>query len=541
MRRPITEDADPVGGSLAQRAAALGVVTGRLAEDGLIVEDGAIPTLLHPTGSGPCVVPSLVAIIGDLMGELRPRPARPNDPAEGTACDPATGVTVFGLGRTWRGETGYLRFAAVIDTEVASDAIRRDLAAAGITVPEVSIDSRHLDGVHELLLGMATSLEAERMTRVAATGLREQLASAFEQLSTLYQIGRTLNELSDPVRFVEGTTRQLARVFDFAWTGIQYVEAGIGGEALEDVLLVQGELPLDRAAFGGEMRSVIQSIDTPGDASIRRRGEDTSADLFGTDFILDPIEHDGRVVGAVFAGGRRTADPDVTTFETQLLDAVSDFLGVFHSNLTRYAAQASLLNGTVRALSSAIDAKDPYTRGHSERVGFLTARIAEELGWPAAQVERAHLSGILHDVGKIGVREDVLSKAGKLTDDEYDEIKRHPVIGYDILRDIPPMADILPGVLHHHERIDGRGYPDGLNGSSIPLLARVIAVADGFDAMSSDRAYRVKMPRSKVLDILRECAGSQWDAEVVAAFLRIDLAEYDAMIESHQAEGRRAA
>ncbi|MBP86544.1 MAG: hypothetical protein CMJ64_07505 [Planctomycetaceae bacterium] len=134
--------------------------------------------------------------------------------------------------------------------------------------------------------------------------------------------------------------------------------------------------------------------------------------------------------------------------------------------------------------------------------------------------ERLYLTGLLHDVGKIGVRDAVLSKPGALTDEEFEEIKEHPDKGWAILQDLNPLSYVLPSVLHHHENYDGRGYPDNLAGEDIPLDGRILAVADAYDAMTSDRPYRSGMPHEKAEAILRNGAGSQWDAEGIDAFFR---------------------
>jgi HD-GYP domain-containing protein (c-di-GMP phosphodiesterase class II) len=151
------------------------------------------------------------------------------------------------------------------------------------------------------------------------------------------------------------------------------------------------------------------------------------------------------------------------------------------------------------------------------------------MGLPEERVRRVHIAGLLHDVGKIGVPEAVLCKPGRLTDEEFAWIRRHPEIGHGILKDIPQLADILPGVLHHHERMDGRGYPAGLKGDGIPLLARVIAVADTFDALSSTRSYRSARPRPEIA----RSAGTQLDPAVAAVLPTIDLAEFDRMLAEH--------
>ena len=207
------------------------------------------------------------------------------------------------------------------------------------------------------------------------------------------------------------------------------------------------------------------------------------------------------------------------TWEASLLSAAATLVASHASNLDLIREKEGLLISTVRSLVTALDSKDAYTRGHSERVALFSKRIAEELGYETAAVERLYLTGLLHDVGKIGVSDAVLRKPDKLTDEEFAEIKRHPDEGWMILRDLEPMNYVLPGVLHHHEQVNGTGYPDRLAGEQIPLDARIMAVADAYDAMTSDRAYRAGMPHEKAVGILRAGAGSQWDARCVDAFL----------------------
>jgi response regulator RpfG family c-di-GMP phosphodiesterase len=209
------------------------------------------------------------------------------------------------------------------------------------------------------------------------------------------------------------------------------------------------------------------------------------------------------------------------TWEASLLTTAATLLASHARNLELIREKEQLLINTVRSLVTALDAKDAYTRGHSERVALFSKRVAETLGYDAAAAERLYLSGLLHDVGKIGVSDAVLRKPDKLTDEEFDEIKRHPDEGWAILRDLAQLNYVLPGVLHHHERVGGGGYPDNLQGDQIPLDARIMAVADAYDAMTSDRAYREGMPHEKAVDILRQGAGKQWDSQVVDAFLSV--------------------
>jgi putative nucleotidyltransferase with HDIG domain len=173
--------------------------------------------------------------------------------------------------------------------------------------------------------------------------------------------------------------------------------------------------------------------------------------------------------------------------------------------------------GAIRALAAALDARDPYTAGHSERVSVLSVAIGRGLNLPDEELEVLRLGALLHDIGKIGVPDDVLRKRGQLTGSEYDTIKMHPVLGARILRSVPFLAPHIPIVELHHERPDGRGYPHGLHDQDIPLAARIVHVADAYDAMTSARAYRAAMPARDALRELWRCAGTQFHADIVGA------------------------
>jgi len=206
--------------------------------------------------------------------------------------------------------------------------------------------------------------------------------------------------------------------------------------------------------------------------------------------------------------------------DAAVLMPFASLLGLHVRASQRYLYVNDVLVGLTRSLTAAIDAKDQYTYGHSERVARMAVELGRELGLRGAEQNDIYLAGLLHDIGKIGIRDDVLTKRGPLTDDELKHIQQHPVIGHRILADLHAMAHLLPGVLYHHERYDGRGYPEGLRGDSIPLLARILAVADSFDAMNTSRPYRVAMPPERIDQILREGAGIQWDPLVIDAYSR---------------------
>ncbi|NPV52662.1 MAG: HD-GYP domain-containing protein [Firmicutes bacterium] len=165
-----------------------------------------------------------------------------------------------------------------------------------------------------------------------------------------------------------------------------------------------------------------------------------------------------------------------------------------------------------------MDARDTHTTRHSQNVARYSKAIAREMKLPLDDQKAVHLAGLLHDVGKIGISRSCLSKAGRLTSEELKEIRRHPILSFELIAEIPGFHDIAMIVLYHHERIDGQGYPRGIKGEEIPLGSRILCVADSFDAMISERVYREAMPISQAMSELERCAGTQFDPEVVRAF-----------------------
>ena len=182
---------------------------------------------------------------------------------------------------------------------------------------------------------------------------------------------------------------------------------------------------------------------------------------------------------------------------------------------------------SIQTVRYTVEAKDTYTRGHSDRVSEYSVLIGEKLGINQEDIRRLRIGGLFHDVGKIGVPDNILQKNGKLSDDEYSEIKNHPTIGAHILSSASIFKDIIPIVKHHHERFDGRGYPGQLRGEEIPYLARIAAVADSFDAMTSRRVYRDSLPIDVVIEEIEKNKGTQFDPSVADAFLDILRNNYD--------------
>jgi len=389
------------------------------------------------------------------------------------------------------------------------------------------------------ILGWSThDLAQDAQNQRAIEEFSEKLIQSYEETNLLFKMVRYMNCITVPTEMMESICRQMFEIMPFEWLAIVFNDAELVTRDLAGKLIVAGKLPCDDDLLQTKANAVLDRC-TPDNWTqlLEPRHSDLAA-LVGSEVIFDPISHNNRAIGGLLAGNKRGPDPDICSGETQLLDAVADLLGVFHENILRFAEQQNMFMGTLRALTASIDAKDPYTRGHSDRVALLGAKLAQAVGIDAETVERVRIAGLVHDVGKIGVPEAVLCKQGRLTTDEFDKMKQHPAIGYRILKDIPLMEDILPGVLHHHERWDGGGYPEGLRGEEIPLFGRLIALADAYDAMSSNRSYRPALPKGSVFEEIRRCTGTQFDPALASVFVTLNLDDYEELMSQHFAADR---
>jgi GAF domain-containing protein len=351
--------------------------------------------------------------------------------------------------------------------------------------------------------------------------LSMHVGSTYEEISLIYRLTQNLRISSKAADLGKLALEWLVDTMPFEGMAIQFLPRCDGKPApggAGSLLLSEGDCPLDNEAFT-ELVSQLNLHLTLRPVVINRP---TTASRDWTfpevrELILVPIGEGDHLFGFLGAFNRRGGGEFGTT-EADMLASVAAILGIHSGNAELYQQQAELLEGIVRALTSAIDAKDPYTCGHSDRVARVARRLAEQMGCSPETAETIYLSGLLHDVGKIGIDDQVLRKPGKLTPAEFEHIKTHARIGHNILVDLKQLGEVLPVVLHHHESWDGSGYPDGLTGEQIPELARIVAVADAFDAMGSDRPYRQGMPDEKLDEVIRSGAGRQWDPRVVEAF-----------------------
>ena len=235
-----------------------------------------------------------------------------------------------------------------------------------------------------------------------------------------------------------------------------------------------------------------------------------------------PLRTTDDILGALYvdslSGAGRFNEADL-----ELLSAIGNQAGVALHRVRLMSELERLLLDTIRAIAATIDAKDGYTHRHSERVALLATRLGRELELSAGELETVQLSGLLHDVGKIAVPDAILNKPGRLTPEEFEEMKKHPGLGARILENIQNAAvqAVLPGVKHHHEKWDGTGYPDGLKGEETPLLARLLGIADFFDALTSARAYRAAMDPQVAVDLITQNSGTHFDPALVEMMDRL--------------------
>jgi len=235
----------------------------------------------------------------------------------------------------------------------------------------------------------------------------------------------------------------------------------------------------------------------------------------------------GNSIAGLMVAINRIDKPDFDSTDAKLLNSVANGCAIFIDNGRLFKDLEELFIGSLKALTSSIDAKDQYTRGHSERVAFISRWIAERIGGEEPlreeQIHKIYLAGLLHDIGKTGIDESVLRKKGRLTEQELNHMRKHPSIGAGILSEIKQMRDIVPGVLYHHERADGKGYPDGLVGEQIPLVGRIVGLADSFDAMTSKRTYRGAMTVEEARAEIEGRLGTQFDEEIGRVFINSDV------------------
>lgn len=346
-----------------------------------------------------------------------------------------------------------------------------------------------------------------------------------EQLEILIKVSSLINSTLDPHEIRERTITALTTLLEAEEGSLMlidentdelYFEVATGekGYALKQIRLNKGQGIAGWVALNGEPLIVN---DVQSDPRFFSKADKQSG-FITKSIICVPVKSKERIIGII--EGINKINGIFSEEDVGLMNTLANQVAVAIENAKLYNELKEAFYSTAEALAETIELRDPYTGGHTKRVMNYSMIMGRYMELDRKQLETLRLSAILHDIGKIGVRDETLLKQDKLNDEEFNRMKQHAHFGAEILGKIKQLKDVLPGVRDHHERIDGGGYPGGLKDGAIPLTARIIAVADTFDAMTTDRPYRKHLTAETALNELKKHSGTQFDAHAVDAFFR---------------------
>lgn len=393
------------------------------------------------------------------------------------------------------------------------------IGRSGISKPFGRDDESLLYGITNYAV---TALENAQLYRESIDKTME-LTRRVETISVMHEIDRTILSSLDSQEILDTTVYMVLKVIpadkamvvlvDNERRGFIYV-AGFGVELEKGIFVAFDDttatevVRTKRPHYCHNLKSVTPL--PPLETAFLKKG-------FRSHMRV-PLLVRGEVIGILCIGSKRVAI--FTPEHLSSMERLADQIAIALENAKLLTDLKELLLGIVKTLSGAIDAKSPWTAGHSERVTEYALAIAREMGMDEKGLKELELAGLLHDIGKIGTSESILDKPGSLIEEEMDIVRLHPKKGAEILTPIKQLKGIIPGIKYHHEFYDGMGYPDGLKGESIPLMARILGVADAIDAMGADRPYRKGRVMNEIIAELKRCSGTQFDPKVVEAFLR---------------------
>lgn len=347
-----------------------------------------------------------------------------------------------------------------------------------------------------------------------------------ERLAFLSKLGQILNSTLD--------TKEVRRRAIEAATGLMKAEAGslllvdeekgylffevALGEHEDDIKKVTLNLGEGIAGWVAKHGQPLIVNDPERDDRFFR-GIDERIDFKTRNIICVPVKARGRVIGVLEAINKENGE-NFNEEDLSLFSSLSDQVAIALDNARLYQDLEELFFQTAESLAHAIEKRDPYTGGHTQRVTSYGMSIAKYLEIKPIERKWLRIASVLHDIGKIGIEDQILKKSGNLSPEEFEIIKQHSIMGAEIIEPIRQLRDIVPGIKYHHEKVDGNGYPEGLKGDSIPLLAKIVAVADTYDAMTTDRPYRKALTKDEAFQELKRCAGTQFDERVVNAFIK---------------------
>jgi hypothetical protein len=382
----------------------------------------------------------------------------------------------------------------------------------------------HAKEMESFLTHMAGLIEETWSIQRESDEIAEEMAQFFEDLALFGRIASKIQAL----KFSNTMFRAvIEEVQESMGVDLAFLEIPTRQEL--NVVVSTSKLPVRECDQPSFVATLIESISQEpllsedgyfivNDSGIMPRFRDMHHDPFR--FLVVKMQHQGEFDG-LLGMVSFNVEQIFRRSELRLLKSIVEQIAILIANMNLYHDLERFIINMVKSLVNTIEAKDIYTRGHSERVNLYSMIMADRLGLDEEQKKCLNWASILHDIGKIGIPEAILNKRASLNDDEFRIILEHPQKGSDILEPLEQLSGSLPAILHHHERYDGQGYPDGMKGNDIPLLARIISIADTYDAINSNRAYRKLRPPSKAMDILEQAAGSQLDPQLVKEFKQV--------------------
>lgn len=416
---------------------------------------------------------------------------------------------------------------------------------SGVAVIDIAPDGQNqmtIAAVGQMLTQLARTFLAEARARQQIEMVSSELSQMYEELVLLHKLSANMKVTESDCNYLQMACDSLTDIVSVEGIAV-LIEKAVDDH--KELVIVAGAGIID---IDWHMAAVIHDrleqelakgkealLDSEVDAPFKYHWPDNIKNVIAVPLIgkektatgPSGLTAKGHNIIGIMVAINRVGKADFDSVDAKLFNSVANGCAVFIENGRLFNDLKELFVGSLKALTSSIDAKDQYTRGHSERVAFISKWIAEQLaaaeGLDQERVHKIYLAGLLHDIGKMGVDEVVLRKKGRLSDDEFGCIKQHPAIGAGILGGIKQMKDIVPGVLSHHERPDGKGYPNGLTEEQIPLIARIISLADSFDAMTSKRTYRDAMTLGQALEEIRKGLGTQFDQKLGKLFLESDV------------------
>ncbi len=339
----------------------------------------------------------------------------------------------------------------------------------------------------------------------------------YEELRALQEIGNSLNSSIDVPRTLHKVLDHACSLLGAKNASLMLLEPdrqhlrireakGLSQQVIASTRVKLGERVSGKVALQGQPVSLPRGLSST--------GEELEAAL------CVPLKVSDKVIGVLNVRGHNDSN-EFTDDDIDLATRLASMSAAAIENAELHNKLQNLFVESITALANAIDARDPYTRGHSERVAAFSVLIAERLNFTSEEIWNLRNAALLHDIGKIRIRDNILNKPDKLSNEEYEEMQRHAVYGAGIMMPVKSFRPLIPYILHHHEWYNGAGYPDRKRGNEIPLCARIICVADSFDAMTSDRPYRKGMPIEKAIKIIRENRGSQFDPDIADIFIEL--------------------